>query len=961
METIEITEVSCEYRINPIGIDCPRPRFGWKLASGSRAVLQGGYRIQVSTEEEFARPLWDTGRVESGESVLVPYDGPALRPSTRYHVRVKVWDRSGNESPWSGTFFFETGLMDPSAWQADWITPDGREIDGNAEPAFLMRRPFRLEGRVARARIYASAAGAYELRLNGRNISEDVLAPGWTSFHTRIQYQTHDVTDLLREGENVVGAVVGDGWYRSGMGNAQKNYRYGDRRAFIAQLYIRYADGREEVIATDGSWKASLSAIRYSTIYHGEIYDARLEQDGWDAAGFDDSGWARVETVDLPKDVLTAQENEPIRVTERLAPVRAFTAPSGGLLLDMGQNMVGRIRMTLDVPAGTRIVLRHAEVLDREGNPYFGNLRTAKARVEYIAKGVPGETYAPHFTFMGFRYVRIETEGPAPVALGPGAFTGEVLHSDMVPTGTFECSDERVNRLFRNIVWGQRGNFVDVPTDCPQRDERLGWTGDAQIFIRTALYNYLGANFFAKWLRDLKADQMPDGGVPMVVPDVEGSGTSAGWGDAATICPWAVYEYYGDKRVLEEQYDSMKRWVAYMRGRGEDEFLWKGDFHTGDWLALDGSSEDYYIGATPVDFIASAYYAHSTRIVRDAAEVLGYEGDRRYYDELYRKIVEAFRREYVTEAGLLACRTQTAYAVALAFDLLEPRQRPRAVRDLHSLVVDRGFHLDTGFVGTPYLCLALSEHGYHGTAVKLFLQDDYPGWLYSVAQGATTIWEHWDGIKEDGSFWSDNMNSFNHYAYGAIGEWMYRKIAGIEPLEPGFRRIRIAPLFGMDKLAHAGAVYRSVHGEIAVRWEVSGFDVALRAEIPPNTTAEVRLKGARIGEVRIDGGAPEAADGVLSVASAEDGVVLEIGSGRYAFAWTVRDRAVLRPVFTMDSRLDEICCHEKGGELVRSRFPWVSGLGFMLKKATLRQLAGFPLAGMTEDDMRQFLDELNAM
>jgi alpha-L-rhamnosidase len=578
----------------------------------------------------------------------------------------------------------------------------------------------------------------------------------------------------------------------------------------------------------------------------------------------------------------------------------------------MGQNMVGRVRMRVTAPAGTRIVLRHAEVLDRDGNIYFDNLRNARQTVTYIAKGNGTEEYAPHFTFMGFRYVKVE--GYPGDGLPLDAFLGEVIHSDMEPAGEFECSDERVNRLQQNIRWGQRGNFVDVPTDCPQRDERLGWTGDAQVFIGTALYNYRGALFFTKWLRDLRAEQHPDGGVPFVIPDVVGGANSAAWADAATICPWTVYRYYGDERLLAEQYESMKKWVEYIRAQGDNEYLWNTGFHFGDWLGLD-AKEDSYVGATPKDLIATAFYAHSARIVRDAARVLGYEEDAKIYEELHRNVVRAFREEFVTPAGRIAAPTQTAHVLALMFDLVDERVRPRVAKDLNDLVVENNYHLTTGFVGTPYLCFVLSDNGYHDTAVKLLLQDSYPGWLYSVSKGATTIWEHWDSIKPDGSFWSDNMNSFNHYAYGSIGEWLYKRLAGLDldGAVPGFKRIRIEPRFAGRALTYARTAHRSMYGRIETGWRVDGDRVEVHAFIPPNTTAEVILRGARLADLQLDANGERAAGlpsvaptvsrpgvpsdapscgfalppGDLSVGEDDRGVTVTVCSGTYRFAYSI--------------------------------------------------------------------------
>ena len=963
MSELNIQSICCEYRTRLIGVETAVPRFSWVLDAGQRrGVRQAAYRIQVAAPEGFGEPLWDSGRVESDRSVHVEYGGPKLAARTPYRYRVMAWDEAGNASGWSEEGTLELGICGASAWRAKWITPDQRAIPADAEPAFLLRRSFSLRPGIAFARVYATAAGVYELYLNGAKVSGDLLAPGWTSYRRRLQYQTYDVTGLLREGSNGIGILLGDGWYRGGLGFEGRNYMYGECRAALAELYVRYEDGSEEIIATDRLWKAALSPVQYANIYHGESYDARLEQKGWSGGGFDDGAWADVQEVGFPYDHLVPQENWPVKVTETIRPIAAFVTPAGDHVLDMGQNMVGRVRMTVRAPAGTRIELRHAEVLDKDGNIYFGNLRPARQTVTYIAKGEGEESYAPHFTFMGFRYVKVTGFPGQENGLPLDAFQGEVMHSDMPPTGEFECSDERVNQLQRNIRWGQRGNFLDVPTDCPQRDERLGWTGDAQVFIATALFNYHGAPFFTKWLRDLKAEQHEDGGVPFVVPDIVGGANSAAWGDAAVICPWTVYQYYGDLRLLAEQYESMKRWVEYIRAQGEREEMWDTGFHFGDWLALD-AKENSYVGATPTALIATAYYAHSTRIVRDAARVLGQGEDAERYGELHRRIVQAFRDEFVTKNGRIASPTQTAHVLALAFDLVGDEVKARVAEDLNSMIVENDYHLTTGFVGTPHLCFALSNSGYHTTAVRLLLQESYPGWLYSVSKGATTIWEHWDSIKPDGSFWSDDMNSFNHYAYGAIGDWMYRKVAGLDmdPSAPAYKRIRIAPLFGSTLLTHARAAYHSMYGRIESAWRVADSRLEVAATVPANATAEVILRGATADRVTESGVPLREADGILAVEPVPEGLRVAVGSGTYRFAYEAA--GLFRATYSEKTRLSELLMDEQAAEAVRRHAPHLLG-GALLSIArplTLQQLRENAMLRVSGETIERLLEELAAL
>ena len=957
---------TCEYRSDLLGSDVRKPRFSWVLETGDeRNVRQTAYVLQVAAEGTgFETPLWDTGRVSSDQSVHVEYGGPALRQRVSYRYRVKVWDNAGRESAWSQEGRFELGPLDSSDWRAKWITPEPSGIAADTEAAFLLRKDFKLKEGIASARIYTTAAGVYELYLNGTKVSDDLLAPGWTAYQHRHQYQTYEVTEQLRAGGNGIGMLLGDGWYRGRLGFDTVNYLYGDHRAALAQLHVRYSDGTEDVIVTDESWTASTGAIRYSNLYHGETFDARLDPLGWNADGFDDSAWSTVKALDLGYERLVAQENWPTSVTEKLRPVSAFVAPNGAAVLDMGQNMVGRIRMEVRAPAGSRIVMRHAEVLDRDGNVYFGNLRSARQTVEYVARGEGVESYAPFFTFMGFRYVQVEGFPIHEDGLPLDAFIGEVIHSDMPSTGEFACSDERVNRLQRNIRWGQRGNFLDVPTDCPQRDERLGWTGDAQVFVGTALFNFHGGPFFAKWLRDLKAEQHEDGGVPFVIPDIIRDSNAAAWGDAAVICPWTVYQYYDDLRLLAEQYDSMQRWVDYIRRQGNREDLWNTGFHFGDWLALD-AKENGYIGATPPALIATAYYAYSVRLVGNAARALGRQADAERYEALHRRILQAFRDEYVTKTGRIAAPTQTAHVLALAFELVDESMRPRVAEDLNALVIENDYRLTTGFVGTPYLCFALSNNGYHTTALRILLRDSYPGWLYSISKGATTIWEHWDGIKPDGSFWSDDMNSFNHYAYGAIGDWLYRKVAGLDKAAavPGFKRIRIEPLFGSTLLAHAKAAYESPYGRIESGWHADGGRIRVEAVVPANAEAEIVLRGATLAGLAESGRPLDERSGMLEVEELTLGVRLVVGSGRYRFDYDAPH--LFREAYDEKSRLNELLLDEDATSILRRHAPHLLRLegipAQIARTATLRQIQENEMTRLSETALTGILEDLSRL
>jgi alpha-L-rhamnosidase len=688
-----------------------------------------------------------------------------------------------------------------------------------------------------------------------------------------------------------VGVVLGDGWYRGELAWEGRRALYGKTLGLLCQIEIRYQDGRKEIVGSDERWKASTGPILMSEIYHGETYDARLEKSGWASPGFDDRQWSPVRKTDHRKDDLVAPEGPPVRRIQELKPVKVFKTPGGETVADLGQNMVGWVRLKVEGPAGTTVTLRHAEVLDKDGNFYTANLRKAKATLRYTLKGGGVETFEPHFTFFGFRYLAVDG---FPGEVTPEALTGIVIHSQMAPAGELETSKPLVNQLQHNIVWGQKGNFLDVPTDCPQRDERLGWTGDAEVFFPTAAFNMDVAAFFTKWLKDVAADQLSSGAIPHVVPNVlpqfagRDPAGAAGWADVATIIPWAMYLAYGDTRVLEAQYDSMAKWVGYQKTRAGEDYVWVGDFHFGDWLAFvsPGMAANAYPGATTgTDFIATAFFARSTDILRRTAFVLGKTDDAARYAGELEKIKAAFRKEFVTDGGRVAEGTQTAYALALQFDLLPEDLRATAARRLAE-DVRRRKHLTTGFLGTPHLCHVLSRYGYLDEAYLLLNRDEYPSWLYPVKQGATTIWERWDGQKPDGSFQTTEMNSFNHYAYGAIGDWMYRVMAGIDLDEgaPGYKHVLLQPRPG-GGFTSVKASHETPYGKVASSWSWTGGRFELAVEVPPNTRATVRLPKATLASVTESGKALADGNGVTSRRQDGDATVVEVGSGRYQFAY----------------------------------------------------------------------------
>ena len=875
--------LTCEHKLNPVGIGTSTPRLSWIIQSTGRNVMQSAYSVQVATDDRFPgrNLVWQSGKVESGESVLVQYAGNPLESGTRYYWRVKIWDNKGKETRWSQTASFETGLLTPDDWKAKWIEIDKDTIRYSPAPHF--RKEFIIDRQIAKARIYVTSHGYYELHLNGRKVGDQVLTPGWTSYNKRLQYQVYDVTAHLNRGGNALGAVLGDGWYRG-----TTRQLYGKRLGLLLQLKISYTDGTEQLIVTDESWKGNMDgAIRMNDNYNGEIYDARKKLSGWDLAGYDDADWIDVRTGQYPLDNIIASEGMPVRKIQEIKPVNIFRTPKGSLVVDMGQNMVGWIRLKVTGPKGTEVVLRHAEIMDKYGEFYTENLRRAKCQINYTLAGTGEEVYEPRFTFMGFRYVEVSG---FPGELKPENITGVAVHSDMTPAGTFESSNPLVNKLQHNILWGMKGNFVDVPTDCPQRDERLGWTGDAQVFCRTAAFNMDVASFFTKWMKDIAADQRQGGEVPDVIPDVlnrmdaSSIAPSAGWGDVAVIAPWTMYLVYGDKKILETQYPSMKAWVEYIRKKAGNSYIWHGGSKYGDWLFYHPPVNNHTEadGHTERDFIATAYFAYSTRLLALAAGELDKTDDQKYYQDLFEKIKKVFIHEYITPAGRIGTNSQTSYVLALFFDLVPEEFRPNAAGFLVDDIKSRNNHLSTGFLGTPYLCHVLTSEGYTDVAYDLLLQETYPSWLYPVKMGATTIWERWDGQKTDSTFQDSGMNSFNHYAYGAIGDWMYRVSAGIEIASPGYRNILIQP-HPVGRLDFARATFDSPYGRIASGWERIGDKITARIVIPANTKATVVLPADSPDRIS-EAGKPVRDNADFNILSSGHGQVsISAGSGDYTF------------------------------------------------------------------------------
>jgi len=875
-----VQQLRTENMINPFGIDAAQPRFSWQLASDKRNALQTAYEIIVTAPAISQSAIWKSGKINSDSSVMISYKGQPLQSNTTYYWQVRVWDNDKKPAAFSEKAIFKTALLHTTDWKANWIEP-GFEEDTILRPSPLLRKEFTVSKKIKSATAYITAHGMYEAQINGKRIGDAYLTPGWTTYPKRLQYQTYNVTDLLTNGNNAIAVTLGSGWYRGTLGFVQNANFYGKDIALLLQVNITYTDGTTSIIATDDSWKSNTGAIQYSEIYNGETIDARLEKKGWALPNYNDINWSSVKVSNHTKNNLIATRNEPVKKQEKFKPVKIVTTPAGEKVIDFGQNLVGWVVVKVKGNKGDTITLSHAEVLDKAGNFYTENLRAAKAQNKYILAGDTQEIFEPHFTWQGFRYIKVEGFAGA---LNPADFEAVALYSDMEKTGSFTTDNVLINQLQHNIEWGQRGNFLDIPTDCPQRDERLGWTGDAQAFSRTATFNMNVNNFFAKWLQDVEAEQI-DGVVPHVVPNVLGAGgNSAGWSDAATIVPWNIYLAFGDKQLLQRQYNSMKAYIESI-SKVTQQNLWATGWHFGDWLFykpnddLDGSA-----AVTDKFLIAQCFYAHSTQLVINAATVLGNVADVKKYSDLLATIKNAFSKEYVTANGRLVSGTQTAYVLALNFDMLPQAQRMQASQRLADNVAKYGNHLTTGFLGTPYICQVLTRFGFIDVAYKLLLQETYPSWLYPVKMGATTIWERWDGQKPDSTFQSTGMNSFNHYAYGAIGDWLYREVAGLDTYDDGvgYKHIKVKPHIG-GNFTNVTATLKTYYGNTSAGWKIEKNSITIAVTVPPNTYATIFLPAANESDIKENGIALSAMKDIKIMDRQGEYVVVQTGAGNYNF------------------------------------------------------------------------------
>ena len=874
-----------EHHREALGIGEAAPRLSW-ITSAPQGWVPTAHEIEVVRAQGTTR----TGRIDSPESVLLDWPSAPLASREVATVRVRVWGRTGQRtdadqadaeqagaqpieagpSAWSPPATVEAGLLHPQDWSALAIAASWQEDHDSDRRPPLLRRDFELSRPVARARLYVTSHGLHQIEINGQRVGRDELAPGWSVYGQRLRYTTHDVTDLLGQGANAIGAWLADGWYRGRIG-FHGGYRnlYGEDLALLAQLHVRFDDGSEVVLGTDGHWRAGFGPIVFTGLYEGEHHDARLEVPGFSRPGFDDSSWAPVRLVPRDPATLVAPQGPPVRCTQEVHPVAVLTTPSGKTVLDFGQNLAGRLRIRVSGPAGTAVTLTHAEVL-QDGELCTRPLRGADARDTYVLRGAPAaepagpgtaeragrargnggavEEWEPRFTVHGFRYAQVE--GWPSATVEPGDVVARVLHTDMERTGWFSCSDPLVQRLHENVVWSMRSNFVDIPTDCPQRDERLGWTGDIQVFAPTAAFLHDVTGMLTSWLRDVEAEQLPDGTVPWYVPVIPGGSEwtpirpGAVWGDVVVLTPWTLYERSGDVAVLRAQYTSAKRWVDLVERLAGPDRLWDEGFQLGDWLDPAAPPEDPADARTDRYLVATAYFAHSARHLALSARVLGEHADAQRYAVLAEQVREAFVHAYVRPDGRLSSDAQTAYALAIRFGLLTGAQQVAAGARLAELVRQAGGRIATGFAGTPVVCDALSQTGHLDEAYQLLMARECPSWLYTVLSGATTIWERWDSLQPDGTVNPGGMTSFNHYALGAVADWLHRVVAGLAPAAPGYRSILFHPRPG-GGLTSAAARHQTPYGTASIEWALQEGELVVVVQVPTGATGRVVLPDGR--------------------------------------------------------------------------------------------------------------------
>jgi alpha-L-rhamnosidase len=871
---VEIKSVTFEHHresnaINHVklGIGESSPRLSWKFSGNDKNWTQTSYDIEIwRVVVPNVTPLVvQAFHVDSSQSVLVPWPMDALQSRETVRVKVRATGPAGSEpTPWSNEIFATAGLLHRSDWTAQMIAGERTLSSNNSLRPMRFRKTFKVGDfpAVRDVRLYITSYGVYEAHINGKRVGEHVLAPGWTSYKHHLNYQTFQVRPQLREGENVIAVEVAEGWYcgRLGFGGGERCI-YGDRIALLAQLEIEYQDGERVIIASDNSWKSSVSPILSSELYDGEAYDATLDAPGWSSRSFDDKKWTSAQRIDFPTANLNSPNGPPVRGIGYLKPCNILLSPTNKIIVDFGQNLVGRVRVKVRGPKGHKIVFKHAEVLER-GELAIRPLRICKA-VDNLILGGEEIEWEPKFTFHGFRYVQVDnwpTNGGTPRLEDIKAI---ILHTNMEETGSFECSEEMVNKLHHNIRWGMKGNFLSIPTDCPQRDERLGWTGDIQIFSPTANFLYNTTGMLSGWLKDLAVETIeddPKGVVPLVVPNVipvKFTAPEAAWADASIIVPWDLYKASGDSNILANQYESMKTWIEKGIPR-QSNGLWSPELHQlGDWLDPAAPPSQPGNGKTDPHLVANAYLVRITELMADISKVLKLKEDEQHYSKEASRLKSLFQAEYMTQNGRLAPDTMTSLALGLSLNLFPTAaQTQYAAKRLSRIVRSSKFRIATGFVGTPLICPALTMSGQTQLAYRMLLERKCPSWLYPITMGATTMWERWDSMLPDGSINPGEMTSFNHYALGSVGAWLHSTVGGISPAKAGWKVVRFEPIPG-GTITWAKVGYESPYGKVACEWKIEDGRLKMSALVPPNSRGEVKLP--------------------------ESDVVISVGSGRHEY------------------------------------------------------------------------------
>lgn len=883
---------------NPIGFYNSKPSFSWKLPVSDDVKRQSAYQIIAASRTELLPDnpdLWNSEKQESPQSTFIKYQGKNLDSRQKIYWQVRYWNQDDKGSTWSNVNTFELGLLKNSDWKAQWIGLDTAKDSIKGVRNFLMHRPqylrktFKLSSSVVSARLYITAKGVFDVHLNDENVSDDVMPPGWTPYNKRIETLTYNVTDLVKSGQNTLAVELASGWHSGRISRGKALYENFASPKILCQLEIEFKDSSKKIIVSDESWKGTTNGpIRLSDIYDGEIYDANLEMPNWKTNSFDDKSWQSVETETIVDSVLLEpKRHKTVKQKLIIDSAKIVYKTDTSVVYNFNQNMIGVPQVNIPMKKNDTLKIRFSEMLLPDGSFYTDNYRSARSTDYYIAAEDGIIEWSPKFTFHGFQYVELsgyDTSKEPTI----NWVKGLVQYSNFESNGSFTSSHEKLNQLQSNIQWGLRGNFFDVPTDCPQRDERLGWTGDAQVISPTAMFNYDTHAFWTAWLQSMRETQSEhrDGLIPFIIPDVlQNNNASSGWGDACVIIPWNIYNITGDKRVLEENYEMAKKWVDYYQSKAENYIP---NIHSfGDWLQPypDQSGKIGNRGDTPRLFVNTAYFAHSSHLISKIAGVLGKTDDQKKYQNLYKSIAKAFEKEFFDENGKFKNKkqTQTSYLLAIYFDLLKPETKLKAEKHLLQEIKNADYHLGTGFLGTPILPKVLDVMGETDLMYEILFKETYPSWFYSINQGATTMWERWNSYSKEEGFNAESMNSLNHYAYGAVGQWMYEHIAGIAPLEPGYKKIRIAPIPNLELLNAASASLNTPYGNVSSSWKIDNDMFYLDVVIPPNTSAEIHIPYNTIENILVDGNAFKENSNLKLINSEKTSILIMAQPGNYNF------------------------------------------------------------------------------